>query len=51
MRPLLQRIVVSTLGLFMLVGAFAMTSGCNTVEGAGDDVKSVGDSVEKATDK
>ena len=50
MRPFFQRIAVSTLGFFMLVGAFAMASGCNTVEGAGDDIKSVGDKIEDATD-
>ena len=50
MRPLFQRIAVSTLGLFMLVGAFSMTGGCNTVEGAGDDIEKVGDKIEDATD-
>jgi predicted small secreted protein len=38
------------LGLSLL-GAMLLLSGCNTVEGAGKDVKATGQAVEKAADK
>ncbi|QOV92304.1 entericidin A/B family lipoprotein [Humisphaera borealis] len=34
----------------MLLGSLSLTTGCNTVEGAGDDIKKVGDKIEDATD-
>jgi predicted small secreted protein len=38
------------LGLSLLA-AILLLSGCNTVEGAGKDVKATGQAVEKAADK
>lgn len=35
----------------VLAAAFALVAGCNTVEGAGKDVKATGAAVEKAADK
>jgi len=35
----------------MLAAMLAMLAGCNTVEGAGRDVKATGAAVEKAADK
>ena len=38
--------------LVICAAAFvAMVSGCNTVEGAGQDVKATGHAIEKAADK
>jgi len=37
--------------LIVLVGFAVGLAGCNTVEGAGKDVKAAGDAVEKAADK
>jgi predicted small secreted protein len=34
-----------------LLAAMLLLSGCNTVEGAGKDVKATGQAVEKAADK
>jgi predicted small secreted protein len=34
-----------------LVAAALMLAGCNTIEGAGKDVKATGSAVEKAADK
>jgi len=34
-----------------LLAAMVLLSGCNTVEGAGKDVKATGQAVEKAADK
>lgn len=36
---------------FVFAAAFALVAGCNTVEGAGKDVKATGAAVEKAADK
>jgi predicted small secreted protein len=35
----------------LLLAAMLLLSGCNTVEGAGKDVKATGQAVEKAADK
>ena len=40
-----------TLGLSLLAAILMTLSGCNTVEGAGKDVKASGQAVEKAADK
>lgn len=50
MRPIFQRIAVTSLSFLMMVGAFSMVSGCNTAEGVGDDVEELGDKIEDATD-
>ena len=42
---------MKTLSLSLLAAMFLMLSGCNTVEGAGKDVKATGSAVEKAADK
>ena len=41
---------MKTLGLSLLA-AMLLLSGCNTVEGAGKDVKAGGAAIEKAADK
>jgi len=41
---------MKTLSLSLLA-AMVLLSGCNTVEGAGKDVKATGQAVEKAADK
>jgi predicted small secreted protein len=41
---------MKTLSLSLLA-AMLLLSGCNTVEGAGKDVKATGQAVEKAADK
>jgi entericidin B len=35
----------------LLAASFALLAGCNTVEGAGKDVKATGQAVENAADK
>jgi predicted small secreted protein len=50
MRSLISRIAVTSLSFLLMIGAFSMTSGCNTTEGAGDDIEDLGDSIEDATD-
>jgi predicted small secreted protein len=42
----MKAIAAALLGLMMLA-----TAGCNTVEGAGKDVKATGQAVERAADK
>jgi len=42
---------MKTLSLSLLAAILMMLSGCNTVEGAGKDVKASGQAVEKAADK
>ena len=37
--------------LMMLVGFAVGLAGCNTVEGAGKDIKAGGDKIERAADK
>jgi entericidin B len=37
--------------VFMLTGFAALVTGCNTVEGFGQDVKATGRAVEKAADE
>ena len=37
--------------LMALVGIVVAVAGCNTIEGAGKDVKAAGSAVEKAADK
>jgi len=41
---------MKSIGLALLA-AMLLLSGCNTVEGAGKDVKATGQAVEKAADK
>lgn len=41
---MIQRLIAAT----FLAGLVAMTAGCNTVEGIGQDLKSLGSSVEGA---
>jgi predicted small secreted protein len=50
MRPVLQRIAITSLSFLMMIGAFSMATGCNTAEGVGDDVEDLGDKIEDATD-
>jgi entericidin B len=40
-----------TLSLSLVAAILMALSGCNTVEGAGKDVKATGQAVEKAADK
>jgi predicted small secreted protein len=42
---------MKTLTLSLLAAILMTLSGCNTVEGAGKDVKATGQAVEKAADK
>jgi len=42
---------MKTLSLSLLAAMLIVLSGCNTVEGAGKDVKATGAAVEKAADK
>ena len=42
---------MKTLSLSLLAAMLLLLSGCNTVEGAGKDVKATGAAVEKAADK
>ncbi len=42
---------MKTLILALLAAMMMALSGCNTVEGAGKDVKATGQAVEKAADK
>ena len=42
---------MKTLSLSLLAAMLMTLSGCNTVEGAGKDVKATGSAVEKAADK
>jgi entericidin B len=42
---------MKTLASLVLAASFALLAGCNTVEGAGKDVKATGAAVEKAADK
>jgi len=42
---------MKTLTLALLAAMMMVLSGCNTVEGAGKDVKATGQAVEKAADK
>ena len=44
---MLKRLIAVT----FLAGLMTMTAGCNTVEGIGEDLKSLGDSVEGAANK
>jgi predicted small secreted protein len=37
--------------LLWLIGAAVALAGCNTVEGAGKDIKATGQAIEKAADK
>ena len=37
--------------LFVVVAACALAGGCNTIEGAGKDIKAAGGAVEKAASK
>ena len=39
------------LALLLLLGFALAATGCNTVEGAGKDIKATGQAVEKAADK
>ncbi len=39
------------IALMALVGIVVAVAGCNTIEGAGKDVKAAGSAVEKAADK
>ena len=42
-----KRLIAAT----FLAGLVTLTAGCNTVEGIGEDLKSLGDSVEGAASK
>jgi predicted small secreted protein len=42
---------MKSLSLSLLAAMLMLLSGCNTVEGAGKDVKATGAAVEKAADK
>ena len=44
-------ITVKTLSAFLAAAFLATLCGCNTVEGAGKDVKATGQAVENAADK
>jgi predicted small secreted protein len=37
--------------LVAIIGMAVMTAGCNTIEGAGKDIKATGGAVEKAAEK
>ena len=37
--------------LFMLAGIFFAATGCNTIEGAGKDIKAAGGAIEKSAEK
>jgi len=41
---------MKTISLFLAISLLAVLTGCNTVEGAGKDVKATGAAVEKAAD-
>jgi predicted small secreted protein len=38
------------IGLAMLIGLIVVLHGCNTVEGAGEDIESAGESIQDAAD-
>jgi predicted small secreted protein len=40
--------MTKTIGTAVLIGALALLAACNTVHGAGKDVSSVGNAVQKA---
>ena len=42
--------MMKTISTFVAVALLAVLAGCNTVEGAGKDVKATGAAVEKAAD-
>jgi predicted small secreted protein len=42
---------MKALATFALAALFGLLCGCNTVEGAGKDVKAAGQGIEKAADK
>ena len=46
-----ERIVMKIVAALTLAGLMAVLTGCNTVEGAGKDVKATGAAVERAADK
>jgi len=50
MRPVLKHIAVTSLSFLLMIGGFSMVSGCNTTEGAGEDIENLGDEIEDATD-
>jgi predicted small secreted protein len=43
--------IMKTISTFVAVALLAVLAGCNTVEGAGKDVKATGAAVEKAADQ
>jgi predicted small secreted protein len=43
-------IIMKTLATLLALATLAVLTGCNTVEGAGKDVKATGAAVEKAAD-
>jgi len=42
---------MKAIALFISAAVLAMLAGCNTVEGAGKDVKATGSAVERAADR
>ena len=48
---MIRKILSPLLAAVMLAGIYGTLAGCNTVEGAGKDVKATGQAVEKTADK
>jgi predicted small secreted protein len=46
-----ERIIMKTTIAAAFAALLALTAGCNTIEGAGKDVKATGQAVENAADK
>jgi predicted small secreted protein len=47
----MKRVILLALAATFALPSFALLSGCNTIEGAGKDVKATGSAVENAADK
>ena len=47
----MKRLLALALAATFALPSFALLSGCNTVEGAGKDIKAGGEAIEKAADK
>ena len=45
-----RKLIMKTITAFLAISLLAVLTGCNTVEGAGKDVKATGAAVEKAAD-
>jgi len=46
-----KRITMTTLVMMLLAGTVSLLSACNTVEGAGKDIKRSGQAIENSADR